>query len=40
MFYDEIKSFYDAVVEDKEPLVGGKEGIAALEVALKVLGEI
>lgn len=39
MFYDEIKSFYDAVTEDKEPVVGGKEGIAALEVALKVLGE-
>lgn len=40
MFYDEIKAFYDAVKENKEPLVGGKEGIEALEVALKVLGDI
>lgn len=40
MFFDEIYSFYEAVTNNKEPLVGGEEGIKALEVALKVLGEL
>ena len=34
---NEIKHFIDCVINNKEPLVDGKEGIEALEICIKAL---
>ncbi|MDD2431793.1 MAG: Gfo/Idh/MocA family oxidoreductase [Firmicutes bacterium] len=40
MFVDEIRAFYESCVFDKPVLASAKDGIEALKVALKVLGEV